>query len=75
MGLLQLVRFESKEKEKKSLFTRFFDYWFPTEQKLMENYFSQATDNADLERRQKIWEEKHRWEEKNRTNKDYGALY
>ena len=41
----------------------------------MENYFSQATDNADLERRQKIWEEKHRWEERNRTNKDYGALY
>tara|TARA_Y100001935_G_C16846205_1_gene286425 strand:+ start:253 stop:360 length:108 start_codon:yes stop_codon:yes gene_type:complete len=35
----------------------------------MENYFSQATDNADLERRQKIWEER------SRRYKDPGALY
>tara|TARA_Y100000591_G_C21362599_1_gene464815 strand:- start:15 stop:122 length:108 start_codon:yes stop_codon:yes gene_type:complete len=35
----------------------------------MENYFSQATDLVDLERRQKIWEER------SRRYKDPGALY
>ena len=55
--------------KKKSLLARFFRYWFPTEQQLMENYLSQATDLVDLEQRQKIWEER------SRKYKDPGALY
>jgi len=35
----------------------------------MENYLSQATDLVDLEKRQKIWEER------SRRYKDPGALY